>query len=141
MEIGLMFKGAKKDVVGTYGIGAQYNKFEANSVDGWLTNMDGIMNSPGKMSAPGLYGAKGFEYTANYTVTKNGILSASIAPNMKTISSGAGKTVINNNYPSISGGTTNGATYYGEPNSAPADLKTPGTKYSPFVSVKAEFSF
>ncbi len=145
MEVGLMYKGANGDKVGSYGIGAQYNKFEANSVDGWLTNMDGMFNSPGKMSAPGLYGAKGFEYTVNYAFTKNGVFTASVAPNMETISTGAGKTVINNNYPSIDNAatavTSSTPTYYGEPNAQPADLKTPGTKYSPFVSVRAEFKF
>ncbi|MDR3589206.1 MAG: S-layer homology domain-containing protein [Negativicutes bacterium] len=147
MTVGLMYKGAQNDKVGSFGIGAQYNKFEANSVDGWLTNMDGIMNSVGKMSAPGLFGAKGLEYTVNYAVTKNGILSASVAPSMETVSSGLGKAEISNNYPSI-GGNNGQATYYGEPqlahvgdgvNGTP-DVK-PGTKYSPFVSVKAEFKF
>jgi len=126
----LMYKGAEKSKVGSFGFGVGYNKFEANSLDPMLTNMTGMFNSPGKNSFPALYGAKGVEYSANYTFTKNGILSASVA-NYKTISNGAGEQQVNTSYNPIGLNTTL---------STPSAIPT-GTKYRPVINVKAEFSF
>ncbi|MDR3561028.1 MAG: S-layer homology domain-containing protein [Negativicutes bacterium] len=129
----VMYKGADKAKVGSFGFGVGYNKFEANSVDPMLTNMTGMFNSPGKNSYPALYGAQGLEWTANYTFTKNGVLTASVA-NYATNYNGAGQVTADTDYSALGiPGLNTGL------NAVPTHAT--GAKYAPIYNVRAEFNF
>ena len=81
----LWFKGADKSKVGSWGIGASYRELDPWSID--LGNVSGTLGNSMTSSSSIAQGQKGWALQANYTFSKNAVLTATYEA-LKTNNSG-----------------------------------------------------
>ena len=71
----LWYKGANKDIVGSWGLNLNYRNLEPGVLDG--NKVSGVFgNSMADAATWKDYGVKGWGFQANYTISKNAILTA-----------------------------------------------------------------
>ena len=70
----LWFKGADKAKVGSWGLNLSYREFKPWSID--LSNTSGMLGNAMTAASTIAYGQKGWGFQANYTISKNAVLTA-----------------------------------------------------------------